>query len=220
MRIRDEVILAAQDYRYLLNRGYNQKVSLDLVVSRYLLSREERALLLRCIHRSEDAELVRSKVVNSVYGDDLVIDGYNVILTIVSALEGRDLYLCDDGIVRDLRSSYIKDFSTPLVTQALRLIKNELMRLRPKSVTFVLDKNVSWSMRHAEVISNEIPEVNVKLAKKADIAVLATKAVVASSDFVILLKAFKIYDLAGKVVMKVAKDKVVNMREIITRKIK
>ncbi len=218
MILREEVVLAAQDYKYLLDRGYGQKVSLDLVVSRYLLTREERALLLRCVHRSDDAELVRSKLINSLVGHDLVIDGYNVVLTIVSALEGRYLLLCDDGIVRDLRSSYIKDFSTPLILEALKLIKEELSRSSPKSVTIVLDKNVSWSGRHAEVIESEIPQAKVKLAKKADIEVIATKATIASSDFVILLKARRVYDLAGKIVRRIAPNKIIDINKALRKR--
>ncbi|MCD6340744.1 MAG: DUF434 domain-containing protein [Desulfurococcales archaeon] len=211
-----KVIDAIKDYKYLLNRGYPQKASLDFVVSRYALSKEWRSLLLRCVHREEDAVLIRSKLRDKVGPNDrLIIDGYNTILTIVSALECRTLYLCDDGIVRDLRSAYVKDFATPLVLNALEIIREELARLRVGDVAIILDSNVSWSARHAEVIRKIISEAKVKLAKKADIEVLSTRGIACSSDYLILKRAKAIYDLAGKIILKNFKHKVEDINKYI-----
>ena len=211
-----KVIDAIRDYKYLLNRGYPQKASLDFVVSRYALSREWRSLLLRCVHREEDAVLIRSKLRDNVGPNDrLIIDGYNTILTIVSALECRTLYLCDDGIVRDLRSAYVKDFATPLVLNALEILSEELARLRVSDVTIVLDSNVSWSARHAEIIRKIISEAEVRLAKKADIEVLSTIGIACSSDYLILKRAKAIYDLAGRIILKNFKHKVEDINKYL-----
>lgn len=211
-----KVIDAIKDYKYLLNRGYPQKASLDFVVSRYALSKEWRSLLLRCVHREEDAVLIRSKLRDRVGPNDrLIIDGYNTILTIVSALECRTLYLCDDGIVRDLRSAYVKDFATPLVLNALEILSEELARLRVGDVAIILDSNVSWSARHAEVIRKIISEAEVKLAKKADIEVLSTRGIACSSDYLILKRAKAIYDLAGKIILRNFKHKVEDINKYI-----
>ncbi|MCC6014592.1 MAG: DUF434 domain-containing protein [Desulfurococcaceae archaeon] len=197
--LRTEVREAARDYRYLLDRGYPQKASLDLVSSRYGLERDERALLLRCIHRGSDAASVRSKTVRAVTGESLVVDGYNVVLTVASAIEGRQLFLCDDGFVRDLRSSYTKDFESPSVVLSLELVARSLRDLKPAEVLIVLDKNVSWSSRHAEFIRGRYGLETV-LAARADVEVIGSGRVVCSSDFVILTKAARVFDLAQHVI--------------------
>jgi hypothetical protein len=197
--LRTEVREAIRDYRYLLDRGYPQKASLDFVSSRYGLERDERALLLRCVHRSSDAIAVRSKTVRVVAGESLVIDGYNVVLTVASAIEGRQLFLCDDGFVRDLRSSYIKDFNSSSIVLSLELVAKSLRDLKPAEVLIVLDKNVSWSSKHAEFI-RERYGLETILVARADVEVIGSGRVVCSSDFVILTRATKVFDLAQYVI--------------------
>ncbi|MEM1622717.1 MAG: DUF434 domain-containing protein [Sulfolobales archaeon] len=197
--LRSEVIEAARDYRYLLNRGFPQKASLDFISANYNLTAVERSLLLRCVHRAADSEAVKKKVVHSVRDLELVVDGYNVILTVTSAIEGLPLFLCDDGFVRDLRSSYVKNFETPAVKEAMRYVARAISALGTRSSLVVLDKNVSWSAKHAELIRRSFG-INVAMAAKADIAVIGSGKVVSSSDFVILLRSEKVYDLAQFVI--------------------
>jgi len=211
-----KVIDAIKDYKYLLNRGYPQKASLDFVVTRYALSSEWRSLLLRCVHREEDVVLIRSKLRESIgSGDRLIIDGYNTILTIASAIECRELYLCDDGIVRDLRSIYVKDFTTPSIINALHILSEELRELGVRDVVIVLDSNVSWSAKHAEIIKEIISNAVIKLAKRADMEVLGMEGITCSSDYLILRKARAIYDLAGKIVLKRFRQKVEDINKYI-----
>ncbi|MEM2007000.1 MAG: DUF434 domain-containing protein [Sulfolobales archaeon] len=193
--LRNEVIEAARDYRYLLNRGFPQKASLDFISANYNLTTVERNLLFRCVHRATDSELVKRKAIHSVRDLELVIDGYNVILTITSAIEGLPLFLCDDGFIRDLRSTYIRDFETPTVVEAIHYVARAISTLDTKDSLVILDKNVSWSAKHAELIRRDYG-VNVTMAAKADIAVIGSGKVVSSSDFLILLRSEKVYDLA------------------------
>ncbi len=217
MLIREEVIRAAEDYKYLLNRGYNQKSALDFVTSRYMLTPTERALLLRCVHRDDEAFAIRRKITDSIEGMELIIDGYNTLLTLVSVFEGRNVYLCDDCIIRDLRSSYIKDFSSPLIIKAINELASFVKTLRPKRVVVVLDKNVSWSGRHSEVIRNTVPEFEVKLAKKADIEVIASLGIISSSDFVILSRAKYVFDVAGRIIANRFRDKIVRFDRVVCK---
>ncbi|MCS7099029.1 MAG: DUF434 domain-containing protein [Sulfolobales archaeon] len=193
--LRSEVVEAARDYKYLLNRGYPQKASLDFVSANYKLTRSERALLLRCVHRDVDSEAVKKKTVRDAHGLELVIDGYNVILTVVSAIEGLQIFLCDDGFIRDLRSSYVKNFETPKIVEAVKYVAKAIDELKVKDVLIVLDKNVSWSAEHADFIRSAYG-IKVVAAAKADIAVIGSGKVISSSDFVILLKSEKAFDLA------------------------
>ncbi|MCX8184437.1 MAG: DUF434 domain-containing protein [Sulfolobales archaeon] len=197
--LRSEVVEAIRDYKYLLNRGYPQKASLDFVSANYRLTQAERALLLRCVHRDSDSEAIRRKTVRDLSRLELVIDGYNVILTVVSAIEGLQLFLCDDGFIRDLRSSYVKDFKTPKIMEAIKYLVKAIDILNTKHIFVVLDKNVSWSAEHADFMKSTYG-IDVVTAAKADIAVIGSGKVISSSDFVILLKSEKVYDLAQFVV--------------------
>jgi len=213
--LRSEVIEAARDYRYLLNRGFPQKASLDFISANYNLTAVERNLLFRCVHRATDSEVVKRKIVHSVRDLELVIDGYNVILTITSAIEGLPLFLCDDGFLRDLRSSYAKNFEAPTVKEAIHYVARAISILETKSSLIVLDKNVSWSAKHAELI-RETYGINVTMAPKADIAVIGSGKVVSSSDFVILLRSGRVYDLAQFVVRNfLPKTEVIELHHLL-----
>jgi len=214
--VREEVIEASRDYKYLLSRGYKQKVVLDLVTSRYGLSSVERALLLRCVHSSQDIELVKSKLVESVTHYPLIIDGYNVLLTIHTVLEGMEVFLCDDGFVRDLRKSYRKGIELKMLEVSTELLKKELQELDPSSVTIILDKNVSYSARHADTIRSIMRNLaEVVLADKADLRVIGGNGIIASSDCVVISRARKIYDLAGEIIKKHFKNKIIDLASLI-----
>lgn len=214
--VREEVVEASRDYKYLLDRGYKQKVVLDLVTSRYGLSSVERALLLRCVHSSQDVEAIRGKRVESVTHYPLIIDGYNVLLTIHSVLEGIEVFLCDDGFVRDLRKSYRKGIELRMLENATELLKKELQELGPSSVTIVLDKNVSYSAHHADTIRNLVKNsAEIILADKADMRVIGGSGIIASSDYVVISRARRIYDLAGEIIKKNFKDKIIDLASLI-----
>ena len=50
IKIRSELVEAAKDYKYLIDRGYPTKESLDLVVKRYFLSNIERMIPVSYTH--------------------------------------------------------------------------------------------------------------------------------------------------------------------------
>ncbi|MGC8975535.1 MAG: DUF5616 domain-containing protein, partial [Thermoprotei archaeon] len=184
--------------------------------SRYGLSSVERALLLRCVHSSQDIELVKSKLVESVTHYPLIIDGYNVLLTIHTVLEGMEVFLCDDGFVRDLRKSYRKGIELKMLEVSTELLKKELQELDPSSVTIILDKNVSYSARHADTIRSIMRNsAEVVLADKADLRVIGGNGIIASSDCVVISRARKIYDLAGGIIKKHFKNKIIDLASLI-----
>ncbi len=195
---------AAKDYRYLLDRGYPQKAALNLITSRYNLASEERSALMRCVHRSVDAVSTASKLVSptEVRGASIVVDGYNTFLTILTALEGGPLFLCDDCVVRDVRSSYTKGITVESLVRSLETLTMTLMSLQPSHVLVILDKNVSHSAEHASIIRRALLSRGissaVELRQRADLGVLEHSAkVVSSSDYVILTRAWRVFDLGG-----------------------
>ncbi len=207
---------AAKDYRYLLDRGYPQKAALNLVTSRYSLASEERSALMRCVHRTTDAVSIASKLISptEVRGSSIVVDGYNTLLTILTALEGGPLFLCDDCVVRDVRSSYTKGITTNSLAKSLEALAIALSSLQPSHVLVILDKNVSHSAEHASIIRKVLLSCNinssVELRQRADLGVLEHEAeAVSSSDYVILARARRIFDLGGYVASRIVGTKII-----------
>ncbi|PLJ77304.1 DUF434 domain-containing protein [Infirmifilum sp. SLHALR2] len=205
---RRELFEAAADFYYLLNRGYNRKLILDLVTSRYSLSRLERLCLYRSVFSKSVSNLRRAKLVKvgalNEYGK-LVIDGFNQVSTVASALIGDTLVASTDGLVRDLAATNRKVTLCPLYVSALYFLLSILSRLFKGDVVIVFDSQVSWSKHFAEIARElcKLQSLNCTalLSNKADLTVVvqAKEGIpVASSDSVIVDRVARVFDLAGE----------------------
>ncbi|MFZ8822780.1 MAG: DUF434 domain-containing protein [Desulfurococcales archaeon] len=210
------IVEAARDYKYLLNRGYPASSSLNIVVTRYRMSRVERSLLLRCVHRDEYVAKVLRSVVSrdTMSGSNLLIDLLNVSTTLIAFLEGECLYKCDDGIIRDLGGSRYWRGRRERALEAIDLIRDHLIAVKPVKIYLVLDRLAPMSgeiLKNAEKIFRE-SGFNVEgiLADRADKKIIELSrgledliGVVATSDSLILEKADQIYDLAGEIITSI-----------------
>jgi hypothetical protein len=84
----DEFNNALLDYFYLIDRNFPEKASLKLVGDRYRLVSELRTLLYRGICSEKKASDRRKRITNNREGL-LIIDGYNVLFTLLSYRLGR-----------------------------------------------------------------------------------------------------------------------------------
>ncbi|MCC6030704.1 MAG: DUF434 domain-containing protein [Desulfurococcales archaeon] len=202
------IINAIIDYKYLLDRGYGQKISADIVSSRYILNSFEREFLIRCIHRSDYVrEILKKKVSEKdLRRNVLIIDLMNVTSTLGAALKDECVYRCDDTFIRDIRGSKTISKNKDLVKKIFELIIDVLKDLECDKSFFVLDKNISYSiilMREIELIASSkgVYSENI-LAEKADKTLIerSREGVVASSDYVVLEKVLKTFDLAGHII--------------------
>jgi len=185
--------MAYEDYKYLLNRGYNRKSSLDLVTARYNLNKKERLLLYRCTHSDEEIRQVRNKIDSN--SKRVLVDGYNIGITLLSLIYEDEIFLCDDGFYRDLGLGKRKN--DPEIFDALILI-TEYLNYIDKDFVIFLDSQISKSGELAKKLREK--EIKVKLVSKTDKMLLAEKEVIASNDFVILSKAEKIYDILRDII--------------------
>lgn len=209
----DALLEAARDYRYLLDRGYPQKLSLDAVTSRWRLSQRQRMILYRCVHPRSLAERVRSSLVGpeELAGKRVVIDTYNVLLTIYAADVCEDVYLCDDGLVRDVLSVRKPVIKSPELVEKAEKAVAYLRELGASSAVFVMERQVSMSGRLAAAIASRLGgaggmEVRAYTVDRTDREVIArslgSDSVVCSSDVVVLMNARRAFDLAGYVVLR------------------
>jgi len=202
--LRRELIEAAKDYRYLLDRGYPHKLALNTVSTRYLLSKRERLLLYRCVHSSSYVRSIRSKTLVPPENVEVVIDGYNLFSTIFSVISGEELYLCDDGFIRDLLGLHTRvalAVNKDTINKIISLIKWFIDKHR---VYIILDANVSHSGELASRLRELLPNADIIVARKADVKVLELSIGrwTITSDAVVLERAYKVYDLAGHIARK------------------
>ena len=209
--MRRELIEAAKDYRYLLDRGYPHKLALNTVSTRYLLSKRERLLLYRCVHSSSYVRSIMSKTLVPPENVEVVIDGYNLFSTIFSVISGEELYLCDDGFIRDLLGLHTKvalAVNKDTINKIISLIKWFIDKYR---VYIILDANVSHSGELASRLRDLLPNADIIVARKADVKVLELSIGrwTITSDAVVLERAYKVYDLAGYIARKYCPERII-----------
>lgn len=187
MKLRDEIRDAFIDYKYFLNRNYSRKIALDAVTTRYNLTKLERLLLYRCVHSDYEIETIRRKI---SYEREVVIDGYNLALTLLSAINGEEVFLCDDGFFRDLGLGKYKNSN--LIIDALIIISEYCEKLN-LTCEIILDSQISKSGE----IASELRKRNImaKTVNKADKEVILSNKIIYSNDFLVLYKSQRITNI-------------------------
>ena len=132
-----------------MSRDYAMKAALKLVGDRYRLTDRQRLAVSRaaCSDQSKQRRAETLVRIEQVAGDELILDGFNLVITIEAALSGGILMLCRDGCIRDLSSVHGSYRSVSETEGAIRLIGEALEALQPRSVEWVLDRPISNSGR-------------------------------------------------------------------------
>jgi hypothetical protein len=202
---------AAEDFRYLLNRAYSRKAALELVGNRHQLTSDQRHLLHRGVFSDEDSKERRKRKISpdQIRGYDLVIDGYNVLITIEAGLSRRPLISGDDGFIRDI-SGLSRNFQkTEMTLQALQHLLNVLKRVKPRQTLFLFDSPISRSGELALEVRERMQRENLPgdaLAVRVPEKILiGFPGGVATSDTAIIDRSKKVVDLAGYIVMNLSR---------------
>ncbi|MHB8132485.1 MAG: DUF5616 domain-containing protein, partial [Mobilitalea sp.] len=138
-------------------------------------------------------------------GENVAIDGLNLIITLEVALSESTLIRCMDGTIRDLaglRGTYRIIDKTEV---AIRLIADKLAELKIEEVTFYLDAPVSNTGRLKQKILDLLEgypyQVIVELVSNADV-ILEKMANVITQDAIILNKCESWINLAAEIIDK------------------
>ncbi|WP_369609897.1 DUF434 domain-containing protein [Sulfurisphaera javensis] len=204
IQLSQQLLMAYEDYKYLLNRGYNRKTSLDLITGRYNLNKKERLLLYRCTHSDEEIKSVKEKIITS--SNQIVIDGYNLAITLLSAIYNDEIFLCDDGFYRDLGLGKRKNDNE--IIDALLLI-SEFLSNKELDFMIFLDSQISKSGEIAKILRER--NIKAKVVNKVDKELIMQESTVSSNDFLVLSKAKRIYDVLGEII-KVSGIKVISIK--------
>ncbi len=199
---------AAEDMRHLLNRGYSRASAVRFVGDRFALGKPERMVLYRCIHPSEESQRRSSKLVKPemLRGRAMALDGFNVMWTIYWAINGHPIFLCDDGIIRDITVAR----GRPSIEKAggtVNPLTAALSDLSPSSVNLIFDEQISNSGAVSAYINERLNSAGIEsrssTSRTADFDISRAKGVVCSSDSIIVDKAKEAFDLAGFVIVRV-----------------
>ncbi|WP_297491256.1 DUF434 domain-containing protein [Thermococcus sp.] len=205
------------DLKYLLNRGYRKKGALEFVANHYRLTGKERHLLARCVFPDSWIEEVRRKLLKpgDLRGLELAVDGFNVLITTESLIEGRAV-LCEDGLLRDLK--YQGKYRVSGRTgQVVETVLKGLAELRVGRAVFFYGKNVPKSGLVKKLTLEKMAELGlngeVVLVRSPDFKLKSFENV-ATADVGIISKVSGVFDvplyLSGKV------GKPVDFRELIS----
>jgi len=199
---------AAEDFRYLLNRGYPRKAALELVGNRFELTFDHRHLLHRGVFSDADSESRRKKIISikAIQNKDLAIDGHNVLITVEAGLSGRPLILADDGFIRDISGLSGSFKETEITEKAIQWIVAFLKKWRPRHTLFLFDAPISKSGILAQelraLLKKESLPGDALAMKVPEKILIGFPGVIATSDTAILDRSRQVVDLAGKIIRK------------------
>jgi hypothetical protein len=197
---------AVNHLSWLLSHGYAEKSASTLVGDRFALTERQRIAVRRCACSDQNLRERRSHEVRAgqLSGALILIDGYNVITTVETALSGGFVIAGRDGCFRDMASmhgSFKRVTETP---SAIALIGRTLARCQVGGAVWYLDQPVSNSGRLRqlllEIASAEKWDWRVELAHNPDAVLAATSENIATADSIVLNHCARWMNLAREVV--------------------
>jgi hypothetical protein len=183
---------AVADLSMLLSRGYAAAASLKLVGDHFALKERQRLAVARaaCSDQQRESRERTRLPLESINGQDLLIDGFNIIVTTEAALSGGALLCCRDGCLRDMSSVHGSYRSVAETDEAIRLIGEILSGAEPASALWLLDQPVSNSGRLAQRIRETAAEHDwpwsVEVMMNPDKVLRSSDQIVVTSDSNIL----------------------------------
>ncbi|MBV9849552.1 MAG: DUF434 domain-containing protein [Armatimonadetes bacterium] len=179
---------AVADLSWLLGRGYAVPSALKPVGDRYRLHERQRLAVARasCPDARRDRRAATRLNTAALRDQDVIVDGFNLLITVEAALSGGVLLRCRDGCVRDMSSVHGSYRAVAETERALTLIGDTLAGLGPRSVTWLLDSPISNSGRLAqrlrELAAARDWPCRVEVLFNPDRALIASPAIAVTSD--------------------------------------
>ncbi len=154
---------ALRDYRYLLERNYPQKGIVKLTGDHYRLPAAERVLLYRGVVTAGKIK-ARQKVKTDriAPGSNIYIDGFNVVRTVGSYLNGNFVFVGMDGFLRDVSELHRKKLRREILERSVLLLLDYLETLQPENVTLYFDKPISHSGNMVVLVNGQMKERNLR----------------------------------------------------------
>ncbi|MFA4901358.1 MAG: DUF434 domain-containing protein [Desulfobaccales bacterium] len=197
---------AAQDFRYLLSRGYPRSAALTLVGNRYSLEHTARQLLHRGVFAPNLAAARRAKLrlLKDLPNLPLALDGHNVLITLECAMRNLPLVAADDGFIRDVGQVSRAFKTSPETDRVLALLGDYLAQHQAGPLRVFYDAPLSlsgelarrteavWAALGLTVQAQAVPVPERELAE--------FPGAIATSDTALIDAHDPVIDLAGEVI--------------------
>lgn len=184
---------ACHELSWLLDRDYPRDTARDFVGDRYQLTARQRLFMARAVSGKAAASGREAKRLDkqSLAGKNVLVDGFNAIVTLEVALSGGPIVSCEDGTVRDLAGMRGAYRPCDRTGEALRMLLAYFAGIGADSVGFLIDAPVSNSGRLRGIVLREaVPfggvRVTAGLERDVDAELSASRDVVVTSDSAIL----------------------------------
>jgi len=197
---------ALVDFSLLLTKGYAEKSALKLVGDRFSLTERQRLAIMRsaCSDQQLASRNQRCVALKTLAGQPIVIDGYNVLITIEAAMSGGVIFKGRDGCYRDLASIHGTYRKVTETIPAVQLIGQFLQEIKVDEALWLLDSPVSNSGRLKTLIGELAGKGNwnweIELLLSPDAKLIKSAAAVASSDSVVLDGCKRWTNLAAEII--------------------
>ena len=202
----DKLKTAVAELSWLLSRGYAMGASNELVGDHHQLTSRQRLAIARVA--CTDDQIVQRQAkrlpVSALKGKTLLIDGFNLLITIETALGGGAIFSCADGCCRDLSSVYGSYRIVEETQPALEKIGRTLEKVSPEKVIWLFDRPVSNSARVAKTVRDIAEEhhwpFEAELTDSTDALLSRSSDVVVTCDSAVLERAESWSNLACEVI--------------------
>lgn len=205
--LKGKLLRPARDIRSILRWGYPKFSTIRFVADHFQLSLEERHILTRVIMPPDRiVSRINKKIACTGIKDrKLLLDGYNVLLSVDSLLKKEPMWFCDDGYVRDTRYYFSKAKQAEDIEEALDIVMEFLSESCPESVFFLFDAQISRSGELAGFTRHKLKEHEIsgeaKTSKIADFELKTeggnpeNNVIVATSDGIIIDSVSEVLDI-------------------------
>ncbi len=196
---------AADDVRYLLDRGYPKESAVRFVSDHYRLPQEQRFAIIRIVVSSEQAKARKEKAVplEALRDKAVFVDGYNVLIAVESLLSGKAVYKGDDGFLRDTQGIFRSYRASKLTALAVSEILRLLRFAAPAKIEVLLDQQISMSGQLAAEIRGMMEELGLqgsaRTAQDVDHELKAAKGIIATGDGNIIDAVPVVVDIPGRI---------------------
>jgi hypothetical protein len=197
---------AVADLSWLLGGGYAIVSAVKLVGDRWVLTERQRAAVRRaaCSDSARTGRLLRRVEAGEMGSQPLMIDGFNVVTTVETALGGGVVLGCRDETFRDLSGVHGTYRKVAETLPALDLLGIRLCDLGVTRVHWLFDRPVSNSGRIRALLQETAHaqewDWTVELVDNPDPLLKASSGIVASADSAILDRCGRWFNLARDVI--------------------
>lgn len=150
-RIRPALGHAIADYALFVERGYPEKGVRKLVGDRHRLSGTERNILYRGVVSRARAEARRRRMMapSGIPAEStIIVDGHNVLFTVVNYLQGRTTFIAVDGYLRDAGNPTRRIRAGDDYRRAVSELGERFRRLDARRIAVYFDEPVTYSKDH------------------------------------------------------------------------